>query len=101
MTKLTLAGDCGDKPRGHPRPSPAAVREAGPEDRVPRPDGGGTGTDPPDSLAQNEHQVGPRCQSAPKFSFVLHGSILNYVVFIGHYRGKPIQRPIKIRLRNL
>ena len=27
---------------------------------------------------------------------VLHGTILNYIIFIGHYRGQPIQQPIKM-----
>ena len=26
---------------------------------------------------------------------VLRGTILNYAIFIGHYRGQPIQEPIK------
>ena len=27
---------------------------------------------------------------------VLRGTILNYVIFIGHYRGQPIQQAIKM-----
>ena len=26
---------------------------------------------------------------------ILLGTMLNYIIFIGHYRGQPIQQPIK------
>ena len=55
------------------------------------------------SKAQGLHKTSPRAPIAGKqgavaltIGSVLRGTILNYVIFIGRYRGQQIQQPIKM-----